>query len=185
VTTATETLLLNAAPLFAIAVAYGAVSAVILPAVWRARSRATASDIALATVYPAVAVLSVVYGVIVAVRQSPVDGHLWLAFVVFVVALLPPLLFFVRLAQGGAGLSGGDRMYEAEARTTALDRELAAVTELSTALVRADTAEAAGRTLLEESLALVDTEFGGILAVDTELKTATGMVALASGEDLE
>src|SRR5262249_48365616 len=120
VTTATETLLFNAVPLFAIAVAYGAVSAAVLPAVVRARSPETASAVALATVFPAIAVIAAVYGVTVSVRRTPVDGHLWISFGAFLLALLPTLLFFGRLAQSGL-VSGGDRMFAAEARTTELD----------------------------------------------------------------
>src|SRR6266542_2398119 len=86
----TKTLVFNAAPLFLIAVAYAAVSVATLPAVWRSRSRATAGDVTVLAIFPAVAVIATLYGVIVADRQTPVQDHLWLSFATMVVALAPP-----------------------------------------------------------------------------------------------
>ena len=76
--TETKTLLFNAVPLFAIAVAYGAVSIAIVPTLWRNRSRATAGDLTVATIFPAIAIVAAIYGVVVATNQTPVADELWL-----------------------------------------------------------------------------------------------------------
>ncbi len=180
----TKTLVFNAAPLFLIAVAYAAVSVATLPAVWRSRSRATAGDVTVLAIFPAVAVIAALYGVIVADRQTPVQDHLWLSFAAMVVALAPALFFFGRLVRAGL-VSGGDRVRAAEARTTELDRELTAVTELATALVRAKTAEAVGRTLIDEAAKVLGVEFGALVVVNDGVVVATGLVARYDGADAD
>jgi preprotein translocase subunit SecF len=60
----TKTLLFNAAPLFAIALAYGVLSVLIVPPIWRSRATATASDVALGTILPSLAVLAAVLAVL-------------------------------------------------------------------------------------------------------------------------
>ena len=148
--TETKTLLFNAVPLFAIAVAYGAVSIAIVPTLWRNRSRATAGDLTVATIFPAIAIVAAIYGVVVATNQTPVADELWLSFAAMLVGLVPAFVFLVRAARAGL-VSGGARVLEAEARTTELDRELTAVTELATALVRTQTVEGVGRTIIDEA----------------------------------
>jgi PAS domain S-box-containing protein len=179
----TKTLLFNAAPLFAIAVAYAAVSAAILPSIWRSRSRATAGDVTVLTIFPAISAIAAIYGVILIGRNEPVQGHLWLSFTAMLFALAPPIFFFGRLVRAGL-VSGGDRVRQAEARTTELDRELAAVTELATALVRTDTVEAVGRTLIDEAAKLLDVEFGALVSISDDLAEATGVVARVDGSDV-
>src|SRR5215216_3230081 len=97
VTTETETVLINAVPLFVLSAAYGAVSAVLLPALWRDRRKATVVDITLAAAFPCVALAALVLGVIVADRGEPLGGHAWGAFAAIVVLLVPALLFFTRV----------------------------------------------------------------------------------------
>jgi PAS domain S-box-containing protein len=183
VSTETKTLLFNAAPLFAIAVAYAAVSAAILPSLWRSRSRATPGDITVMTIFPAIAVIAAIYGVIVADEGQPVQGHLWLAFTAMLVGLIPAIVFFVKHISAGL-VSGGQRVREAEARFTELDRELAAVTELSTALVHAGSAEAVGRMLIDSASQVLGAEFGSLVLIGEELDTATGVIARADGRDV-
>ena len=137
----TKTLLFNAVPLFAIAVAYGAVSIAIVPTLWRNRSRATAGDLTVATIFPAIAIVAAIYGIVVAderrrrsrtscgCRSRRCSSG----------SSRRSCSSFARRARGL--VSGGARVLEAEARTTELDRELTAVTELATALVRTQTVE--------------------------------------------
>ena len=125
----TKTLLFNAVPLFVIAVAYAAVSVVMVPMLWRSRDRVTTGDVTVITIFPAIAVIAAIYGVVVVDQQTPVAGHLWLSFAAMLVGLAPAVLFFGRLLRADL-VSGGARVREAEARTSALDRELSAVTEL-------------------------------------------------------
>ena len=57
-------------------------------------------------------------------------------------------------------------MREAEARTTELDRELTAVTELATALVRTQSVEGVGRTIIDEAAKVLGVEFGSFVLVE-------------------
>jgi len=184
VTTETQTLVFNAAPLFAAGVAYGAVTLALLPTVWRTRGRATPADLTLAAIFPVVSIVALVYGAAVVDSRTPAAGHLWLSFAALIVALAPPALFFGRLATAGI-VSGGERMRAAEQRTTRLDRELAAVTELSGALVAAETAEDVARTLIDKTLELVGVEFGAVLLVDEDEKEAHGILARSGGTDVD
>jgi PAS domain S-box-containing protein len=180
----TKTLLFNAAPLFAIAIAYAAVSVAILPSLWRSRGRATAGDVTVMTIFPAIAVIAGIYGVIVLDERKPVQEHLWLSFAAMLVGLAPVAVFFGRLVRAGL-VSGGQRVREAEARTSELDRELTAVTQLSTALVHAQTAEAVGRTVIDEAAELLGVEFGSLVLISEDLDEATGVLARVDRADVE
>jgi PAS domain S-box-containing protein len=184
VTLETKTLVLNAAPLFVLGVAYAAVSAAILPTVWRLRGRATAADVTVASVFPIVAAAGFVYGGVVLQERSPFAGHLWLSFAVLLAGLVPPLLFFARLAQAG-DVSGGERMHAAETAKSRLEGELSAVTELSGVLAAAESAEDVARTLVDRTLELVGLEYGAVLEIDDEQREATGVFARSSGAELD
>jgi hypothetical protein len=180
----TKTLVFNVLPLFAIAVAYAGVTAVVLPAIWRERSRATAADITLATVFPSTAIVALLFGAIALKERTPFAGHVWLSFAALLVALLPACLFFGRFAQAGL-VSGGDRVREAEQRTTELDRELSAVTDLSSSLLGAETAEGVARPLIDQAVELVGVEFGALLLIDDDLTEAAGVLGRNGGRDEE
>ncbi len=92
------------------------------------------------------------------------------------------MLFFARAAQAGV-VSGGDRVRVAEQRTTALDRELLAVTDLSSSLLGAETMEAIARPLLAQAVELARVEFGALLAISDDLSEARGVLALKNGQD--
>ena len=181
--TETKTLLFNAVPLFAIAVAYGAVSIAIVPTLWRNRSRATAGDLTVATIFPAVAIVAAIYGVVVADNPTPLADELWLSFAAMLVGLVPAFVFLIRAARAGL-VSGGARVLEAEARTTELDRELTAVTELATALVRTQTVEGVARTIIDEAAKVLGVEFGSFVLVRDDLSEATGVIARRDGVDV-
>ena len=178
----TKTLLFNAVPLFVIAVAYAAVSVAMVPMLWRSRERVTTGDVTVVTIFPAIAVIAAIYGVVVVEQQEPVAGHLWLSFAAMLVGLAPAVLFFARLLRAGL-VSGGARVREAEARTSALDRELSAVTELGRELVHAQTTDQVGRTLIDEAAKLLGVEFGSLVLINDELTEATGVVARVEGAD--
>src|SRR5207249_2270151 len=163
-----KSVVFNAIPLFALAVSYTAVTAALLPTLWRERRRASAVDLTLATIFPAVAGISALYGVIVLDERRPLQGHLWVSFAALLVGLLPAMLFFARLAQVGL-VSGSARVREAEARSTELDRELASVTNLSSALVGAESPESVARILIDNACELVRAEFGALTLIDDDL----------------
>src|SRR5439155_22562384 len=100
------------------------------------------------------------------------------------VGLVPAVLFFARLAQVGL-VSGSERVREAEARTTELDRELAAVTNLSSALVGAESPEAVARILIDNACELVNVEFGALTLIDDDLTEGKGVLARSRNEDLD
>ena len=181
---ATKSVVFNAVPLFAIAAAYAAVTAAMLPTIWRERRRASAADLTLVTLFPAVAGIAVVYGMIVVDERRPIQGHLWLSFVAMLEALVPAMLFFARFEQAGL-VSSSQRTREAEARTTELDRELAAVTELSALLVGAHSAEAVARTLIDRACELVHVEFGALTMIDEDLTEGIGVLARSRGNDVD
>jgi PAS domain S-box-containing protein len=180
----TKILVFNALPLFAIVVAYAGVTAVVLPAIWRERSRATAADITLATIFPSTAIVAALFGAIVLKERTPFAGHLWLSFAALLVALLPAFLFFGRVAQAGL-ISGGDRVREAEQRTTELDRELSAVTDLSSSLIGAESAETVARPLIDRAVELIGVEFGALLLISDDRSEAAGVLARSHGRDEE
>ena len=180
----TKTLVFNVVPLFALGAAYAGVTAVVVPALWRARGRATAADVALITIFPVVALVAALFGAIALQERTPFAGHVWLSFAALLVSFLPALLFFGRVARAGL-VSGGDRVREAEQRTTELDRELSAVTDLSSSLVGAETAEAVASPLIAQAVELVGVEFGALLLVSDDLSEAVGVLARKLGQDEE
>src|SRR3954466_12434605 len=113
----TKTLLFNAVPLAAIAAAYGAVSIAIVPTLWRNRSRATAGDLTVATIFPSVAIVAAIYGIVVADNETPVADELWLSFAAMLVGLVPAFVFLIRAARA-ALVNGRARGVDAEPRHT-------------------------------------------------------------------
>ncbi|MHB8642038.1 MAG: GAF domain-containing protein [Gaiellaceae bacterium] len=179
----TTTLAFNAVPLLAAGVAYGAVAVAVTPSLWRLRSRATATDVTLAAVFPVAAALAFLYGVLVIVHRQPLEGHLWLSFAALLLALVPPALFFARLARSGLVTSGA-RMHAAEERTSRLDRELSVVTDLSASLVAAETVGDVARTLIDRALLLVEAEFGALTLISDDQSEGSGVLARRGGKDL-
>ena len=181
--TETKTLLFNAVPLFAIAAAYGAVSFVLVPTVWRSRSRATAGDLTVATIFPAVAIVSAIYGIVVADNQTPIADELWLSFAAMIVGLVPAFVFLIRWAKAGL-VSGGARVREAEERTTELDRELTAVTDSRRRSSARSRSRESDWTVIDESAKVLGVEFGSFVLVSEDLGEATGVIARRDGADV-
>ena len=73
---AAKSIVFNAIPLFAIGAAYLGVTAAIASSVWRERRRASAVDLTLSALFPVVAGIATLYGVIVAVERRSLQGHL-------------------------------------------------------------------------------------------------------------
>jgi len=184
VTTETETVLINAVPLFVVSAAYGAVSAVLLPALWRDRRKATVVDITLAAAFPCVSVAAFLLGVIVVDRGEPLGGHAWIAFLALLFLLLPALLFFTRIV-GRTRLLSGPRFEAAEARRTELDRDFGAVTRIAAALIAAETREEIARAVIDEALDTIGVGFGALTTIDDDLTEARGLLARQGGEDVD
>ena len=64
-----------------------AVTAALVPAVWRDRHSAHSLDVATVTIFPSLAFTAAVLAVLVVIDQQPLGGHLWSSFAAIVVAL--------------------------------------------------------------------------------------------------
>jgi PAS domain S-box-containing protein len=166
----THAVLFNAVPLLVLAVLYLLVTLALAPGFLRERERLRDADFATAVLFPCVGVAALVAGIVVLAEQRPIAGHVFLALAAICVVSLPALVFLANWSQRGLALAGARRAREAEARSTERDRDLAAVSQLSRALVRAEGAETVARTLVDEAtsvlgadvVALVLVEEGGI-----------------------
>src|ERR671937_807698 len=100
------------------------------------------------------------------------------------VAFVPPLLLVVRWRER-ALVATAARAREAEALTTIRDRELEAVSAISTELARTHDAETAVRLLLRHVLELVGVEFTALALVDEDSTEAVGFLALDRSGELD
>src|ERR671937_133118 len=100
------------------------------------------------------------------------------------VAFVPPLLLVVRWRER-ALVATAARAREAEALTTIRDRELEAVSAISTELARTHDAETAVRLLLRHVLELVGVEFTALALVDEDATEAVGFLALDPTGEVE
>jgi two-component system, OmpR family, phosphate regulon sensor histidine kinase PhoR len=184
VDTGTKSLLFNAVPLLVLAALYLVVGLALVPGLWRDRRRLSILDVALCALFPCIAVPAAVFGILVLHDERPLGGELWSSFVATLVAYVPPLLLVARWRER-ALVATAQRAREAEARTTIRDRELEAVSAISTALARTQDAEAAARLLLRHVLELLGVEFAALALVDEDLTEAVGFLALSPDGELE
>ncbi len=176
----TESVLLNAAPLFAIAAAYCGAAAAILPAAWRDRA-STQLDLALTAVIPSIGLAAAVFGTLVAIERRPFAGHLWLAFAALLLLLVPGVLLFLRAIRRPAAAANAHALE----RSPELDPELGAVTRISSVLVSATSAEEIARVVIDEATTLLDAQFGGLTLVSEDQNESLGVLAQAGRRDVE
>ena len=174
----------NAVPLFALAAAYLLVAAALAPTLWRERHRVTVTDVALAAVFPAVAVPALILGAVVLHDRTPIGGHVWPLFAATVVALVPALVFLRRWSEPAVVVMSGARAREAEQLATLRDRELDTVARLVNTLGRIQDPAETARVLLDEVEALVGTEFNALALIGADEDEATGVLARSGGEDI-
>jgi PAS domain S-box-containing protein len=175
----------NAVPLFVLAGAYLLVAAALAPTLWRERHRVTVTDVALAAVFPAIAIPAAIFGAVVLHDKSPIGGHVWPPFAATLVAILPAIVFLRRWSEPAVVVMSGPRAREAEQLVTVRDRELETVARLVNALARIQDPAEAARLLLDEVEGLVGTEFNALALVGTDEDEATGLLARSGGEDLQ
>jgi PAS domain S-box-containing protein len=180
-----QAILFNAIPLLILAGACLGVVAVLAPALWRERSRASAADIGLALLFLCVGIPSLVLGILVLLDGEPLAGNLWLAFFGILVALVPAVLMLARVRDRHRLARGAVRLREAEARVTERDLELEVVARLSKALARTGDVETAGRTLLEAITSVLRADFVALAIVDPEASEARGLVGRLDGRELD
>jgi two-component system phosphate regulon sensor histidine kinase PhoR len=177
VDTETKSLLFNAVPLFVLAALYLGVGLALVPGLWRDRRRLSILDLALGSLFPCIAVPAAVFGALVVHDGRPLGGEIWPALMATLVAFVPPLLLLVRWSDRTL-VATAARAREAEALTTIRDRELEAVSAISTELARTNDAETAVRLLLRHVLELVGVEFTALALVDEDATEAVGFLAL-------
>ena len=178
---------LNALPLLVLAAAYLLVALVLGPTLWRERSRASLTDIAVALVFPGIGIPAAIFGIVVLADKQPIGGHVWPPFVACLIGLVPPaLVVLARWHDRSNVLLSSARAREAEELVTLRDRELDAVAGLTSSLARLQEPVAAGRALLDGITGLLGIEFAALALIDDEGREAHGLVArTGAGRDVD
>jgi len=180
VTEEAQALFLNAIPLLALSALYLAATLALAPGLWRDRSRLRDVDVALALVYPGLAVAAAILGALVLADREPLAESPLIALAAIVAAGVPALAMLARGGRGGAGVPrrGGD----GEHRRRAHGHDHDALTAFTGAMTRADDEDAVALLLVRESVERLGVEFGSLTLVDHG--RARGLLALLDGEEL-
>jgi PAS domain S-box-containing protein len=182
VSEATKAIVLNAVPLLLLAAAYAALSGAVLPLLFRDRDRAHPLDWGIGLVYPGVSAAAGILGAIVIYDRRPLGGQLWPSFAAALLMLAPAALMLVRWRERAFVIGGIGRAHDAQARASALDRELGVVAEISTAFARARDEIDVCRPLVRRVGELLDVGFVAVAVVSPDGNEATGLYAEAGGE---
>jgi PAS domain S-box-containing protein len=178
---ATQAVLFNGVPLLVLAAAYAAVTGAVLPVLWRDRASAHPLDWGIVLVFPGFAIASGIFGVLVIHERRAFGGHVWLALAACVAAFAPVVPLLGRWRERALVARGVGRTIEAEQRASTRDRELAAVSEISAALVRAGTPLDVARPLAAHVARLLGVGFVGIALVTPGRDEAEGVYAELGG----
>ncbi len=173
----------NAVPLLVLASAYLLVAAALLPTLWRERSRVSVTDIALALIFPGIAIPAAIFGGLVLYDRQPLGGHVWPPFAATLIALVPALIFLRRWSEPAGVVMSGARAREAEQLVSLRDRELDAVAALVNVLARIQDPVAAARVVLDEAASLLGVEFTALALISEDEDEAVGLLARSEGED--
>lgn len=166
-TTEQQAIWLNAVPLLALGVIYLAAGASLVPAFLGApRNTVRGPELALALVFPCGGVAAIVFGLLVLGDREPIGGSGWPGFAATLVALVPPLVLFVRFRERTLLLTGPGL-----ARTAGRLREAATITEAS-------------HELVERAASVARTEFAALMLIDAAAEEAYGVVATDRGEEV-
>jgi len=174
----------NAVPLIILAGAYLMVVAALAPTLWRERRRVTTTDLALAGIFPGIAIPAAIFGALVLYDRAPLGGHVWPAFAATLIALIPALVFLRRWSEPAGVVMSGARAREAEQLVGVRERELDAVASLVNALARTQEPVEAARALLSQVEAVGGAEFTALALVAKDEDEATGLLARANGKEL-
>jgi two-component system, OmpR family, phosphate regulon sensor histidine kinase PhoR len=185
VSAADQAVYFNGVPLLVLAGVYLLVATALAPTLWRERSRVSASDLALALIFPAIAIPAAIFGALVVYDGTPIGGHVWPPFAATLIAIVPAVIFLGRWSAPAGALMSGARAREAEELVTARDRELDSVAMLANTLSRAKEPVEAGRVLLDEVVSLLQVEFTALALVSDDEDEATGLVARSEDADVD
>jgi PAS domain S-box-containing protein len=179
----TQSIVFNAVPLLVLAAAYVAVTASIAPTLWRERARAQLADLALALVFPALAVVATIWAVMVIHDRRPVGGHVWPLFVGTLVALVPAILALLGWRQRRLVAAGPLMARRAEEQSSLRNWDLEAASRLSHALARTGVAEDVARAFLDEVAGAFGVGFAALSLVSEDRTEAFGLLARRDGVD--
>ncbi|HEX7082961.1 MAG TPA: GAF domain-containing protein [Gaiellaceae bacterium] len=181
-TEATEAVVFNALPLLLLAAGYAAVTAAVLPTLWRERRASHVLDWAVALVFPGVALAGAIFGILVLRDRRPFGGHVWVSLAAAIVALAPAVLLLSRWRDRRLVVGGIGRTRHAEERVSARERELRSVAEISTMLGRAREPLDVARPLVRRVTELLQIGFAAVVLVSDDGKEAHGLYGEADGE---
>jgi len=172
----TQSVLLNALPLLALAAALAAV-AVLLAVSWRARGRIEAAELGLLCLLATLAVVAATLGALVLHDSRPLGGQLWVSFAAIAVALPPSVLVLARWRRVTPSITGASSGRDRREQISMLGSELEAVGPISSALGRVDEPRQAAGVVLDEVRRLLGLQFAAIALVGADESEATGLLA--------
>ncbi len=178
---ATQAVLFNGVPLVLLAVVYAALTGLILPELWRERSRALALDWALACLFPGIAVAAGSYGALVLGQRRAIGGHVWAGIIASLVLLAPALVVLARGRDRAFAVGAVGRSRAAEEQVSLRDRELDTLGAISHALGDARTPRDAAQAVVARVAQLIGVGFAGVVLVDDRRCQATGLYAEVDG----
>jgi PAS domain S-box-containing protein len=154
----TQAVLFNAVPLLVLALLYLAATLALVPSLIRERRNLHDVDIVVGAIFPCIAIAAFGLCLTVLSESQPIGDRPVVAFAATCIAGVPAVVFLASRQDRALRLTGARRAALAETRSTERERELAAVSQLSRDLVRANSVEAVARALVEE--------VGPVLGVD-------------------
>jgi len=179
----TQTMLLDAVPLLVVGGVYLLVSLALTVPLLRER-RASSVGVGIWLLFTLVAVMSTLLGVLrLAGRDVLGDESAWLVVAGSAAVAVPGLIVLFRGHERSLLVSGLRRVREAEKFATERGREADAISRLSGALSRAQTADEAAVFLFDEVDALLRPDALMLALVDEEARRATGFAARGVDEE--
>ncbi len=172
-----QLMLMHALPLLVLAGVYGLVSVLLGVAILRER-RASWLGFGIWFLFALVATISALLAVLALAGNDPLsDEPSWLVVFGAAAVAVPGLIVLVRGHDRALIVTARRRVREAEEIASERGREADAISRLSSALARAQTAEEAAQALFDEVEALLGPEALLLARVDVELKAAVGFAA--------
>jgi PAS domain S-box-containing protein len=169
VSQAHQALWFDAVPLLVVAAAYLGVAAVHARRGLAGRDRPPA-PLSQLSAFPVIGVAAATYGVVLAIRQEPPVGGVWLTLGLSVFILLPALAAF---ADGAA------------ADVPAAGEDLRSRVGASSVLPSPNDAEAVAAALLDQVEELTAVELAVVFLIDHEERSANGLLGRVNGQPLE
>lgn len=181
----TQAIVFNGVPLVVLSVLYLGTAAALAPIAWREWRRATALELAVLSLFPALGVLTGLFAVVVLIDEKPFGGHVWLGLASILIAAFPPLAVLVRWKEHRQLIDGWLRSRETDERVAFVDRELDSVAAVSNLLGRARDPESVARALLARVGSLLSVDLTVLALVDEKRREATGVLGFSGGRELD